>query len=412
MRKKEKGITLIALVITIIVLLILAGVTISTLTGENGIITQTSNAKEETIIGEEKEIIELATVQAMGTNQYGDIEKSELENGLDNYAEGNYQLDGDGPFKVTYIDTQHSYIVNTDGTIEEYYDVSYLKEGDYVEYIYDTADDYVLTTDSSVVSKNDVGSSQTVTQTSGLKWRIFNIDDISGEIELISDTPTNSTLVLGGSLGYINGVNIINDICEKQYSNQELGITARSINIDDIYNKMNALGNEYIETHTSTTETWENVVLPTLCLYENGLAIDSDTIKTNGLDVSDTYDFEISSWWTTGISSLIVTDSYVSLDNASSYFDNTIIYEMIFGNSRCYWTASRYASNTIMSNYCATFGIISVEDNLFNGGGLAGSNYYSKTIYSRYLRPIVTIKTSMLNNDCEKNEDGEWILSY
>ena len=33
---KEKGITLIALVITIIVLLILAGVTIATLTGENG----------------------------------------------------------------------------------------------------------------------------------------------------------------------------------------------------------------------------------------------------------------------------------------------------------------------------------------------------------------------------------------
>ena len=411
MRKKEKGITLIALVITIIVLLILAGVTISTLTGENGIITQASNAKEETIIGEEKEIIELATVQAMGNNKYGDIEKSELENGLDNYAEGNYQLDGDGPFKVTYIDTQHSYIVNTDGIIEEYYDVSYLKEGDYVEYIYDTADDYVLTTDTSVVSKNDVGYSQTVTQSSGLKWRIFNIDDISGEIELISDTPTNSTLILKGSPGYTNGVNIINDICEKQYSNQELGITARSINIDDIYNKMNASGNEYIETHTST-KTWESVAVPTLCLYENGLAIDSDTIKTNGLDVSDIYDFEISSWWTTGISSLIVTDSYVSLANTSSYFDDTSIYEMIFGNSQYYWIASRYASNTVLSDTVA-FGIISVgNNNLLNGGGLAWGSYFANTNYIRYLRPIVTIKTSMLNNDCEKNEDGEWILSY
>ena len=38
--KKEQGITLIALVVTIVVLLILAGVSISMLTGENGIVTQ------------------------------------------------------------------------------------------------------------------------------------------------------------------------------------------------------------------------------------------------------------------------------------------------------------------------------------------------------------------------------------
>ena len=47
-RKNSKGITLIALVITIIVLLILAGVSIAMLTGENGILTQAQKAKEET----------------------------------------------------------------------------------------------------------------------------------------------------------------------------------------------------------------------------------------------------------------------------------------------------------------------------------------------------------------------------
>ena len=45
-KKQAKGITLIALVITIIVLLILAGVTIATLTGENGILTKAQNAKK------------------------------------------------------------------------------------------------------------------------------------------------------------------------------------------------------------------------------------------------------------------------------------------------------------------------------------------------------------------------------
>ena len=46
--KKQRGITLIALVITIIVLLILAGVSIAMLTGENGILTQAQRAKNET----------------------------------------------------------------------------------------------------------------------------------------------------------------------------------------------------------------------------------------------------------------------------------------------------------------------------------------------------------------------------
>ena len=53
--KRNKGITLIALVITIIVLLILAGVTIATLTGENGILTRASDASKETEIASVKE---------------------------------------------------------------------------------------------------------------------------------------------------------------------------------------------------------------------------------------------------------------------------------------------------------------------------------------------------------------------
>ena len=58
--KESKGITLIALVITIIVLLILAGVSIATLTGDNGILTQANNAKKNTQIAEEKEAISMA----------------------------------------------------------------------------------------------------------------------------------------------------------------------------------------------------------------------------------------------------------------------------------------------------------------------------------------------------------------
>lgn len=55
MFKEQKGVTLIALVITIIVLLILAGVSIAFLTGDNGIITKSTKASAETNIAGAKE---------------------------------------------------------------------------------------------------------------------------------------------------------------------------------------------------------------------------------------------------------------------------------------------------------------------------------------------------------------------
>ena len=58
-KNSEKAITLIALVVTIIVLLILAGISIMMLTGENGILTRANQAKEATRVGQIKDIIEM-----------------------------------------------------------------------------------------------------------------------------------------------------------------------------------------------------------------------------------------------------------------------------------------------------------------------------------------------------------------
>ena len=56
---KNKGVTLIALAVTIVVMLILAGVTISVLNGENGIVKQAQKAKEESKIKELKEKVRI-----------------------------------------------------------------------------------------------------------------------------------------------------------------------------------------------------------------------------------------------------------------------------------------------------------------------------------------------------------------
>ena len=62
--KSTNGITLVALVITIIILLILAGISISALVGDNGIINKANKAKDETARGEIKEKLEMKVLNA------------------------------------------------------------------------------------------------------------------------------------------------------------------------------------------------------------------------------------------------------------------------------------------------------------------------------------------------------------
>ncbi len=67
--KKEQGITIIALVITIIVLLILAGISIGTITGDNGIIKEANNAKASTEKSNWEEQIDSAIISAEAKNR-------------------------------------------------------------------------------------------------------------------------------------------------------------------------------------------------------------------------------------------------------------------------------------------------------------------------------------------------------
>ena len=123
MKTKEiKGITLIALVITVIVLLILAGVTIGAITGNNGIIGQANDAKLQTEIAEEKEILGVATVNAMGKDKEGNVIKINLDGELDkNPGKENYSSEEkEEGIIVTFKTSQRKYLVETNGNITEY----------------------------------------------------------------------------------------------------------------------------------------------------------------------------------------------------------------------------------------------------------------------------------------------------
>lgn len=81
----KRGITLIALVITIIILLILAGVTIVSLTGEDGLIIRARRAKEETEKAELLEKIQMDILENQVENNGGTVTKVKLKEILDKY---------------------------------------------------------------------------------------------------------------------------------------------------------------------------------------------------------------------------------------------------------------------------------------------------------------------------------------
>ena len=124
-KKSSKGITLIALVITIIVLLILAGVSIAMLTGDNGILTQAKEAKEANIAGTEKEQIQLA-MQSLKMKKKADnvstqLTPAELQKQLEDDGAKNVTVEAgeNGSLVVKYADSKNQYTVNQNGEIAE-----------------------------------------------------------------------------------------------------------------------------------------------------------------------------------------------------------------------------------------------------------------------------------------------------
>ena len=84
--KREIGITLIALVITIIVLLILAGVTVATLTGENGLLNKAATAREKNKEAEQDEKDKLSSYENE-LNNYNSSNSREISNEIKDYID-------------------------------------------------------------------------------------------------------------------------------------------------------------------------------------------------------------------------------------------------------------------------------------------------------------------------------------
>ena len=119
--KNNKGITLLALAVTIVVLLILTSIGIKLALGNNGIIGEAKNAKEQAEIDEEKGIVKRATTVSLIKSKGSKVEQDTLEKALsDEAGEGKTEVSDVGDtFEVVFIDSNRYYEVDSDGNISD-----------------------------------------------------------------------------------------------------------------------------------------------------------------------------------------------------------------------------------------------------------------------------------------------------
>ncbi len=119
--KNSKGITLLALAVTIVVLLILTGIGIKLALGNNGIIGEAKNAKEQTEIDEEKGIVKRATTVSLIKSKGSRVEQDTLEKALnDETGEGKTEVSDAGDvFEILFTDSDRYYEVDSEGNISD-----------------------------------------------------------------------------------------------------------------------------------------------------------------------------------------------------------------------------------------------------------------------------------------------------
>ena len=381
-------------------LLILAGVSIATLTGENGILSRATEAVEETDIAEEKEKVQLSVLGALAQNNGGESTRGNL----------NKEFSG------------RSYIIDENGNVNEYIDISKdVKIGDYVDYVPDNVDetyDKFGETYSGYANGN-------IGQDDSLKWRVLNIN-IDGTVDLISDKPTSTVVYFNGARGYNNGVYLLNEYCKTMYSNSSKGAVARSLNIEDIKDKMEVIdkekGKKAYENYVTATGTTYGTTYsykgnrwyPLQWKNDNGIDGESNQVQVTEYGTEDDAKAQESSiltvtqtFWYLTLSELQA--NFISADTRDTSKSDSIYYELLCNNGIShYWLASRCVS-TGSSSY-ANFGLFYMDNGDIQGHTTFNSRSNTNPYYN-YVRPIVSLKSDIINIDAGYNEaNNGWQL--
>ena len=375
-RKNEKGITLIALVITIIVLLILAGVSIAMLTGQNGILTQAQNSKTTTENKSAEEKVKLAIMAARSQSETGELDADKLIAEITNNYGGTASKTNDG-FPVNATVDGKNFSIDGDGNIGVPQDRTGLKVGDYINYKPDTAEGKTY----SLLGAQSGYSDQTIAKET-LNWRILKIK-ADGSIDIISD-PTNKDVYFSGSLGYNNGVYLLNDICKELYSNTTKGVTARSVNLKDMEDWLTEAGKTARAKYSSGTATYGETKT-----YKDNYSYAPNAYNSEEDENSNHYTSPTTETYTKlGTLNAKQTFYYIPIDE-TNYGEGA----KVLSNSTLYWVAARYI-NCYSSN--ADFGLRSA--NAYIDGNIMFNPSYGSTYGNYRVRAVVSLGSSVQIN--------------
>ncbi len=389
----SKGITLVSLVIIIIIMLILLSVSVLFISN-NGIFQKASNTSSQTTYSSEYQILleELSGDDAFETLTHSkEVDTLAVAKNLNkrcNIKEtesAKWYWDEDSLSFISPNNNKFPYgiVTNTEDGI-----VPNTEVGNYVDYTYDIADNYVIDSSAKYI-KNGVNFAQTT----DMKWRILYTTNSS--IALISNKRTTDKLTFtkdGTGNNYNNGVNIINDICRYHYSNLDYtqGITVRNINFEDI-KKIVTNADDMNSFSYTLPEGKTSIRVPSSFLLESGCMNNGVATGTKGQ--SDEFDSLYSGNNLTNITGPI-TINYCPSGNAFGLFvmnfENDIIKDTLELEQSDYFLSTRSVSQSNNTNVIE-FGLMFViEDSIYPGQGYNTFNWgYSDD--SAYLRPIVIL---------------------
>ena len=245
-KQSKSGITLIALIITIIVMLILVGVTI-TVAINGGLFKSAKEGAEGTTMARVKEQM-MGDITTKIAEKLGDnITESELETIAQKYGtiiekdgikylkltDGGYEVPLSEIWQVETVVTLASLYCDEEGCTN----AEHLHKGDYVEYRPKTEQTTYAPDKGEGIGKytgyTGGTAEQSISQDTTLNWRVLGKDN-SGNILLISGAPTKTGLGFKGHVGYNNYETVLKDTCKALYSNTDLGAKASSLTMDDI----------------------------------------------------------------------------------------------------------------------------------------------------------------------------------
>lgn len=247
--------------------------------------------------------------------------------------------------------------------------------------------------------------------TENLGWRILNINE-DGTVDLISNKPTSQEVYFLGATGYNNGVYLLNDMCNKLYSNLDKGTTARSLDIEDIQDKLKS-EDTYKGYESETGTKWGSSFtygiakkFPAQWQNDNGVGKESESRNLISIEkeLSDVESKTITqTLWDRDAEAMKTAFKETSTNFSET--DSEIYYNLLCnkGNGR-YWLASRFA-HAPRESY-AVFGLRGVREGRVGGPYLFYTSGFLPSVESRSVRPVVNIQADKIDTDTGDGTDS------